>query len=105
MSEDQRLSLTEEITKKEVKFIIWEGNEGRALGLDGFTLSFFKAAWEIVGKDVIQVVQHFFNSSRLLREINSTFISLIPKSDDVVSFNDYKPISLCNLIYKFIPKS
>lgn len=35
---------------------------------------------------------------------NSTFISLIPKSADVTEFGDYRPIALCNLIYKFITK-
>eukprot|EP00253_Pinus_taeda_P030603 PITA_30603 len=37
--------------------------------------------------------------------INSTFIALIPKSDAPDSFDDYRPISLCNCLYKIISKT
>lgn len=33
--------------------------------------------------------------------LNSTYITLVPKHD---SFNDFRPISLCNMIYKIITK-
>jgi len=36
--------------------------------------------------------------------INSTFISIIPKSKSPSSFNDFLPISLCNTLYKIISK-
>ena len=36
--------------------------------------------------------------------LNSTFITLIPKFDRPASFGDYRPIALCNLLYKLITK-
>ena len=35
---------------------------------------------------------------------NSTFIALIPKIDLPKSYEDFRPISLCNYIYKIIGK-
>ena len=44
-------------------------------------------------------------SQRKISELlNSTYLSLIPKKDHSDSFNDYRPISLCNLLYKLITK-
>lgn len=36
--------------------------------------------------------------------MNSTFIALIPKKDKPLSFADFRPISLCNLVYILISK-
>ena len=36
--------------------------------------------------------------------LNETFLTLIPKKELPVSFNDFRPISLCNLLYKLIAK-
>ena len=40
----------------------------------------------------------------MFKEINKTFIILIPKSDNPESTNHFKPISLCNFCYKIIAK-
>ena len=46
----------------------------------------------------------FFCSSFILKDLNSTFIILIPKKKGANSFNDFKPISLSNVTWKIISK-
>ena len=42
---------------------------------------------------------------KVLGTLNSTFIALIPKQEDAATFDDYRLITLCDLIYKLISKT
>ena len=41
----------------------------------------------------------------MIRSFNSTNIAIIPKVKQPASFSDFRPISLCNMIYKLITKA
>ena len=55
--------------------------------------------------DVSQAVLSYLNSRSILRSINHTFITLIPKVQNLKRVSDFRPISLCNVIYKIISKA
>ena len=98
------VSLNSRITHEEIKNTIFSMNDSKASGPDGFSSLFFKKAWSIVGCDVVDVVESFFNSGCMLREINCTIIALVPKVPNPKSMHDYRQISCCNTIYKCISK-
>ena len=79
-------------------------NRLTAPGLDGMSPIFYKSFWHIVGKDVVEVVLSALNSGVIPESLNSTFIALIPKIKDPKKFFDFRPISLCNVVYKLIAK-
>ena len=54
--------------------------------------------------NMVQAVLQFFKTGKMLKQINHTFLTLIPKSNEASSLADYRPISCCNIIYKIISK-
>nr|GEU28765.1 hypothetical protein [Tanacetum cinerariifolium] len=71
---------------------------------DGYTSTFFKKGWDIVGEDVCRVVCDFFTNGKLLKEVNHTFLALIPKVATPTHVTNFRPISCCNVLYKCISK-
>ncbi|GKB31830.1 sodium/hydrogen exchanger 6 [Tanacetum coccineum] len=56
------------------------------------------------GQDVCMAIHDFFVNGQLLKEVNHTFLDLIPKVTTPLNVNDYHPISCCNVLYKCISK-
>ena len=87
---------------EEIKAVIWELNPMKAPGPDGLPGLFFKKYWSIVGSQVVIAIQSFFREGWMLKELNHTFITLIPEKQGASNFNHFRPISLCNFYYKVI---
>ncbi|GJT00924.1 sodium/hydrogen exchanger 6 [Tanacetum coccineum] len=71
--------MVRDISNDEVKSVIFSMGDDRAPGPDGFTADFFKKAWDMVGGDITCAVRDFFSNGKLLKELNHTIISFIPK--------------------------
>lgn len=80
----------------------FQGN--KAPSSDEFPIFFFQMYWHIIGDDVTRAVKEFFGARNFLKEVNGTFIALIPKKMGVDSMDLFRPISLCNSLYKIISK-
>ncbi|XP_042972967.1 uncharacterized protein LOC122304769 [Carya illinoinensis] len=88
----------------EVKEALFQMNPLRSPGPDGFPAEFYQAHWNIVGDKVTQAVLEVLNSGGDISGINQTFIVLIPKAKGPKTVKDFRPISLCNLLYKVVSK-
>ena len=64
---------------------------------------FFQSYWLDIGMDITQAVLSSLNSGSILKAINHTFITLIPNKNPK-KVTEFRPISLCNVIYKIISK-
>lgn len=71
---------------------------------DGYGSNFFKDSWDIIIKDLEEGVLEFFKSRKMLKVINNTIITVIPKSSHAEAVGDYRPIVCCNTVYKVISK-
>ncbi|KAK4384456.1 putative ribonuclease H protein [Sesamum angolense] len=68
------------VSQSEVKEAFFDIDVESAPGPDGYTAAFYRAAWPVVGQDVFQAVGEFFRTGKLLKQINTTLIVLIPKN-------------------------
>jgi hypothetical protein len=53
---------------------------------------------------VKELIQDFYDEKFALESINSSFITLIPKGDNPICANDFRPIYLLNSVLKSITK-
>ncbi|XP_011083323.1 uncharacterized protein LOC105165859 [Sesamum indicum] len=67
-------------TSEDVKNAVFDISEDKAPGPDGYSSGFFKAAWPVVGTEVTRAVLNFFTTGKLLKQVNSTLLALIPKA-------------------------
>lgn len=89
---------------KEIYSTLRKMSPEKAPGLDEMMVLYFKNFWKVVGADVSCAVQDFFMNGVMLLELNCTNITLIPKIDNPSKVSQFRPISLCNVIYKLISK-
>ncbi len=75
-----------------------------ALGPDGMPPLFYQKFWDSIGNDVSFAVLSCLNSGTILKSINHTYITLIPKIPIPKKVTNFRPISLYNVIYKIISK-
>ena len=76
----------------------------KAPGVDGFTAGFCQKHWKLLGEDVTFAVLNFLNGGELPLGLNDTSITLIPKVRNPQSISQYRPISLCPVLYKLAVK-
>ena len=67
-------------------------------------MGFFHRFWLTVGSSVIDEVKKVFVDRRVPDYLNRTHIALIPKIQGLETLGNYRPISLCNTVYKIITK-
>jgi hypothetical protein len=104
VSEAEAADLFIPVTLSELKTTLSLLQKEKSPGPDGWTAEFFSHYFDLVGTDLLQMIEDTRITGKISSSLNSTFLVLIPKSDQPSSYNDFRPISLCNLVYKLIAK-
>ncbi len=97
-------TLTCQFTESEVITTMKQMAPLKAPGPDGMPPIFYQSYWHVVGKDISAAILYCLHSSTLLPSLNHTYVTLIPKTKSPERVIEYRPISLCNVIYKLISK-
>ncbi|XP_026395867.1 uncharacterized protein LOC113290481 [Papaver somniferum] len=90
-NEDQKM-LEAIPSAEEIKQILFAMDEDSSPGPDGFSMSFYKACWNVVHQDVVGAIQFCWRSKFILEGLNSIFFVLIPKSEEARNPKQFRPI-------------
>jgi len=96
--------LLHSFSEEEIQKALFQMHPLKAPGPDGFPAAFYQRNWPTVGSEVCKAVLSFLNDGQMDMGINSTNIVLIPKVNSPSKPSDFRPISLCNVLYKLISK-
>ena len=96
--------LLEAFGVEEVKYAINQMHPTKSPGPNGMSLLFYQKYWEVVSPYVTKCVLQILNSGSLPCVLNETYICLIPKVQCPQKITEFRPINLCNVIYKIVSK-
>nr|GEX43458.1 RNA-directed DNA polymerase, eukaryota, reverse transcriptase zinc-binding domain protein [Tanacetum cinerariifolium]GEX61175.1 RNA-directed DNA polymerase, eukaryota, reverse transcriptase zinc-binding domain protein [Tanacetum cinerariifolium] len=102
LSSNQNEDLEINVFYDEIKRAVWDCGTSKSPGPDGFAFEFYRRYWKLIDQDVVVAVNLFFYSSSFLPGCNSSFIVLIPKTQDAKVVKDFRPFSLIGSVYKII---
>ena len=83
ITDEMNEELTKEVTEEEIRYTLHSFQKGKSLGPDGFIVEFYIGFYDLIKKDILQVVRESYELGKVLGIINSTFFSVIPKNKNL----------------------
>ena len=78
---------------------------GKAPGLDGFPAEFYTTFWDLLGSDLVSVLNSCFHSGTLSLSQRRSLITLLYKKNDRLECKNWRPISLLCVNYKIASRT
>jgi hypothetical protein len=104
VTDAMNLMLDAPLATEEVEKALFMMRPNKAPGPDGFTTGFFQRHWQLIGDDVCKAVLAFLNGGEMSDIVNDTVLVLIPKVQHPQELTQFRPIALCNVLYKVCSK-
>ena len=93
------------LTPEELQRALQSMECGKAPGLDGLPVDFYKSFWPEVGEDVLTVLSDSLAKSRLPLSCRRAVLTLLPKRGDLNDIRSWRPVSILCTEYKLLSKA
>jgi hypothetical protein len=104
VTDEMNNDLSTPFSKDEVQTTLFMMHPNKAPGSDGFTVGFFQKHWQLIKEDVSKVVLNFLNGDEMPDSVNNSVLAFIPKLKNPQDLTNFRPIALCNVLYKICSK-
>ncbi|CAM5160671.1 unnamed protein product, partial [Natator depressus] len=74
-------------------------------GMDGLTVEFYRAFWDILGPDLVTVWAESLQGGVLPLSCRRAVLALLPKRGDLRDLRNWRPLSLLSTDYKIVAKA
>jgi len=104
MSEEGNVALSGALSLGELCKALHDMESGKAPGIDGLPVDFYKSFWAELGADLLQVMSVSLSEGMLPLSCRRAVITLIPKKGDLTDIRNWRPVSLLCCDYKLLSK-
>jgi mannosylglycoprotein endo-beta-mannosidase len=104
LSQEENNILTADFTEEEIFEAISQMERNKAPGPDGFPAEFYQTFWEVIKNDLMALFKILQQKQLSLYKLNFGVITLLPKKEDAVKIQQYRPICLLNVSFKIFTK-
>ncbi|KAJ3582854.1 hypothetical protein NHX12_024244 [Muraenolepis orangiensis] len=105
VSPEENSQLEAVLTLQELFTAMGSLQNGRAPGMDGFPVDFYKSFWSEIGQDLLEVLNDSLQTGRLPLSCRRAVITLLPKKVDLQQIKNWRPVSLLYTDYKILSKA
>lgn len=104
VSLEENVMLIESLSEEEIKSAVWQCDDYKSPGPDGFNFHFIKTFWDTVKQEFVGFISEFHQNGKLVRGSNSSFLTRVPKIASPQQLSHYRPISMIDSMYKVLSK-
>ena len=104
ITSEMREALTQPILIEKLWKAVSQGKHHKAPGIDGVSLEFYKAGWDVIETELLQIVNNMFTNGPILARQVQGQIVCIPKKPQPDKIGDYRPLTLFDADYKILAR-